>query len=301
MLKTRKSGFTLIELLVVISIIALLVSILLPSLNQAREQAKSAVCKVHLSGLGKAAIMYAGDYKDTVPSAGGLHNQMFGFDHNSNYYNYFETPGHGPDAGPAHTGCLYLAGVLEPQSNLVFCPSFRWQDMASSSGVKRNGVPHDSWNAKGDPSHWNYIGKNAVNSIYHMLPEHEAAIGWMNCRISYGFRNLYALGLQKLSRAKSKSYIADTWNASPGRGIGMWYTIHIVDTSHVSSDLNSTRFNVFYLDGHVENRSFDRATYFTKSSDFSAAPEGFMGVTPEEPLTWAKLFENVPLDKNLKQ
>jgi len=55
-------GFTLIELLIVIAIILLLVSILLPSLNKARELAKSMVCLTRLKGIGVAQLMYAGDY-----------------------------------------------------------------------------------------------------------------------------------------------------------------------------------------------------------------------------------------------
>lgn len=55
----RRTAFTLIELLVVISIIALLVSILIPSLTRARSQAKQVQCLAHLRGMGQAGAMFA--------------------------------------------------------------------------------------------------------------------------------------------------------------------------------------------------------------------------------------------------
>jgi prepilin-type N-terminal cleavage/methylation domain-containing protein len=57
----RLKGFTLIELLVVVAIIALLLSILLPSLSGAREQGKKAKCLANLKSVGTAICQYASE------------------------------------------------------------------------------------------------------------------------------------------------------------------------------------------------------------------------------------------------
>ena len=67
--KQYTSGFTLIELLVVIAIISLLVSILLPSLNRAKDLARIVTCASQERGIGLAMMVYAGDSGGHFPTA----------------------------------------------------------------------------------------------------------------------------------------------------------------------------------------------------------------------------------------
>ena len=63
----RHPGFTLIELLVVISIIALLISLLLPALGNARMAAKDTICLSNLRQMGILGAVYGNDHKARLP------------------------------------------------------------------------------------------------------------------------------------------------------------------------------------------------------------------------------------------
>jgi prepilin-type N-terminal cleavage/methylation domain-containing protein len=109
----RKRAFTLVELLVVIGIIALLIAILLPSLNKAREQAKRVACLSNMRELYQCMRIYAAENKDACPIG---YVQQKAFSYIMNWCNGASAP-----PKPSQMGLLVVAGIVK-NPRAFYCP-----------------------------------------------------------------------------------------------------------------------------------------------------------------------------------
>ena len=80
--ESKRKGFTLVELLVVIGIIGVLVAMLLPALNKAREHARRVQCGSNMRQIYLGAMMYANTYKGALPGVvlWGNHDQLTSYE-----------------------------------------------------------------------------------------------------------------------------------------------------------------------------------------------------------------------------
>ena len=140
----RNKGFTLVELLVVISIIALLIAILVPSLQAARILAKSMICLTNLRNLATASNIYGGENEGYLPPYGydsdgelrkgigpsgmySTHATLVG-----DFFRIWEGPGESVEQpngviytmyAPQASGFLYVGGyVAKPET--YYCPAW---------------------------------------------------------------------------------------------------------------------------------------------------------------------------------
>lgn len=122
----RRHAFTLVELLVVIGIIALLISILLPTLNRAREAANRTKCLSNLRSIGQMVHMYANQYSGNIPIGYAGGSNQGSTTYTSNYWMLRNAPAETPPYRFVALGLLYPAGFItqsEGEGPLFYCPS----------------------------------------------------------------------------------------------------------------------------------------------------------------------------------
>lgn len=184
-IECRRKGFTLIELLVVVSIIALLVSILLPALGKAREQARLVLCQTNLRAIGLASMVYA-----------EAHNGIFSIHRFVLPYVYRDSV-YDRDASLEdrllHTsgaGKLYEYGWLDSE-DVLFCPNCA--KYRPYKGPFKKGTV---WSWLGGYSHRNYASWPTRYGYVSSLPWTEQG-------------SFFPLSIDKIRRASNTGFMAD--------------------------------------------------------------------------------------------
>lgn len=169
-------GFTLVELLVVVSIIALLIAILLPSLKRAREGAKRVACNSNLRGIAQAGLTYAADdpEEQAIPIGPGDDNP-------TNQQSYTAYIGFGGKSGlgtaapnnviasPFAGGPTYLLGAMHrPLNRILYKTGFGGSKLVSGGGGGGRGA-QVSWNddARLDLDLYRCAGDKGFPGMHH--------------------------------------------------------------------------------------------------------------------------------------
>ncbi|HWE97643.1 MAG TPA: prepilin-type N-terminal cleavage/methylation domain-containing protein [Tepidisphaeraceae bacterium] len=154
----KSSGFTLVELLVVIGIIALLISILLPALQRARESANAIKCASNMRQIYQSLAMYAGENKNYLPVPpliGEIGPQYYWYAYPMldlaviDYDNGALWPYLGPsdaarqavftcpsDLGGVRTGTMQMSAIYKRNFSYSFNAQMRQLDNATKLGTK---------------------------------------------------------------------------------------------------------------------------------------------------------------------
>ncbi|MBI1370028.1 MAG: prepilin-type N-terminal cleavage/methylation domain-containing protein [Planctomycetes bacterium] len=134
----RRNAFTLIELLVVVSIIAMLIAILLPSFDKARETARRAVCLSNLHQQHVGTMAFGVDNKGVLPpdphlywgpGIGGGALMMVPAVYDKQPYGHYSSQ-----------GILMRRNYLPINGRILYCPSFRYPDMQLETWTGALGV-----------------------------------------------------------------------------------------------------------------------------------------------------------------
>ena len=171
----KRMGFTLVELLVVIAIIGLLIALLLPAVQVAREAARRTSCTNHLKQIGLAIHNFHDVNNWLIPTrqhcqCGTWAPMLWPFSEQSNAANHW---------GSKLNYHFQPLENIQVQVDIYYCPSRRAPPQLSLNGDGRLSVPHrpgalsDYGAVAGDdPATWDYWrpGEYATGPMAHSVP-----------------------------------------------------------------------------------------------------------------------------------
>jgi len=228
--RNRRRAFTLVELLVVIGIIAVLISILLPSLNKARDMAKQVACGSNLRNIGNAMVMYLSTNNQYYPGHANFNNKT------GVTYAVFPTR---------------LRPYLNGNQTVFWCPSqeegFNWQVVRGSGSAY----------ATPDDERFGYEPGELLLNVFKVP-------------FSYGYNDWGAGNAQPSPSDSQRGLGGDLWSVKEIRSTkvkrsseciaiadnvcdGSWdYNIDPTNPGEAVGKIHNKGCNILYADGHVQ-------------------------------------------------
>ncbi len=271
-----RCGFTLVELLVVIGIIALLIAILLPALNRARESANMLKCQATLRSMAQAAHLHAAEHQGYMPLAGAqpTYPQAAGVnDAFRKKYTYFlDDQNLDPQTNNVTAdGPAPLSAALGKYMNLSVDLSSRKKLQASlleEAVYRAFTCPNDiNRNATVSTINYSYSG-----SKYGPLEVMSYLFNGAVLSMGHDGTNLNRAPAGKLSRIRRPAEVFLLCDGKPGQDLMAGYEVYCFSDDSESGTLydywnrggkgperatfdfarHRKRMNVVFVDGHVE-------------------------------------------------
>jgi prepilin-type N-terminal cleavage/methylation domain-containing protein len=279
-------GFTLVELLVVITIIALLLALLMPAMDQAIYQADLVRCGANQHGVGAGVLTYAFDHKRAYPYRPGAREDL-GWHH---YRISSDTQGH--DDRPYLVGYVNLKLFLDP-----FLPSLNLDNsdlqvgvfstinlyygfqyarynfgiqQSSDAGMFRVGdkLEHD-WRDEGRLRRWGYLASDRDDI------QSNTSNNWGSHPDADGLRSIRAVD-DEMELGKQLTYAR--WQRIGGQG----HYRGLVDLNFLRDDGAVERYNAVK---HEDDERMDKAPITRNTSYYWPTP-------PSAPRAWIHLPKN---------